>query len=85
MQSLTETEILNLSNEIPKLLGKQIIAFRKLKKLSQTQLANLVGKDRQYIYKIEKGIVTPNIVTISIIASALNISLSELFNEIQLK
>lgn len=85
MQTITETEILYLSNEIPKLLGQQIITYRKLKKLSQTQLANLVGKDRQYIYKIEKGIVTPNIVTISIIASALNISLSELFIEIKLK
>ena len=79
MQSLTETEILKLSNDVPKIVGEQIVIFRKLKGLTQTELAEMVGKDRQYLYKIEKGKVTPNIVTLSIIASALKISLSELF------
>lgn len=83
MQSISETEILRLSNEIPKLVGEQIILFRKLRKLSQTELAEMVGKDRQYLYKIEKGKVTPNIVTLSVIASALKISLSQLFENIQ--
>lgn len=83
MQSLPETEILKLSNEIPKLVGEQIVIFRKLRKLSQTELAEMVGKDRQYLYKIEKGRVTPNIVTLSIIASALKITLSELFANIK--
>ena len=44
----------------------------------------MVGKDRQYLYKIEKGKVTPNIVTLSIIASALKITLSELFEKVEL-
>lgn len=82
MQSLNETEILRLSNEVPKLVGMQIIAFRKLKKLSQSELAEMIGKDRQYLYKIEKGKVSPSIVTLSIIASALNITLAELFKDV---
>lgn len=84
MQSLTETEILKLSNEVPKIVGEQIVVFRKLKGLTQTELAEMVGKDRQYLYKIEKGKVTPNIVTLSIIASALKITLSELFEKVEL-
>ena len=83
MQSLTETEILKLSNDVPKIVGEQIVIFRKLRGLTQTELAEMVGKDRQYLYKIEKGKVTPNIVTLSIIASALKISLSELFEKVQ--
>ena len=84
MQSLTEIEIQKLSNEVPKIIGEQIVVFRKLRGLTQTELAEMVGKDRQYLYKIEKGRVTPNIVTLSIIASALKISLSELFEKVEL-
>ena len=83
MQSLKETDISKLSNEIPKLVGEQIVIFRKMKNLTQTELAEMVGKDRQYLYKIEKGRVTPNIVTLSIIAAALKITLSELFGNIK--
>lgn len=83
MQSLTENDIARLTKEIPKHVGEQIVIYRKLRKLSQTDLAEMVGKDRQYLYKIEKGKVTPNIVTLSIIALALNITLSELFENIK--
>lgn len=83
MQNLSEIEILKLSNEIPKQVGEQIVIFRKLRNLSQTELAQMVGKDRQYLYKIEKGKVTSNIVTLSIIATALKVTLSELFENIK--
>ena len=83
MQSLTEKEIIKLSSEIPILVGEQIVIFRKLKNLTQTELAEMVGKDRQYLYKIEKGKVTPNITTLAIIASALEISLSELLSNLR--
>lgn len=78
-----ESEIEKLNNAIPKLVGGEIKKFRKLKKLTQTELALMVGKDRQYLYKIENGIVKPNIVTISVIAFALDIELSELFENIK--
>ncbi|REG99145.1 DNA-binding XRE family transcriptional regulator [Flavobacterium aquicola] len=84
MRSLSEIEISRLSNEIPKLVGEQIVIFRKLKNLTQTELAEMVGKDRQYLYKIEKGRVTPNVTTLTILAKALNISLSELFGNIKI-
>ncbi|MFK8058457.1 MAG: helix-turn-helix domain-containing protein [Polaribacter sp.] len=45
--------------------------------LTQIELAELVLKDRQYLYKIEKGLVTPNISTITILAKAMEISLKD--------
>jgi DNA-binding XRE family transcriptional regulator len=41
--------------------------FREKKKLSQTELAVMIGKDRQYLYKIEKGKGKSNIFTIALI------------------
>ena len=61
MSNLTEKDIQLLSKEIPKKVGEQIVILRNQKKLTQTELAEMVGKDRQYLYKIEKGKVTPNI------------------------
>ncbi|WP_394361325.1 helix-turn-helix domain-containing protein [Chryseobacterium cucumeris] len=34
-------------------------AFCEKKKLSQTDLAMIIGRNRQYLYKIEKGKVLP--------------------------
>lgn len=56
-----------------------------MRKLTQTELAHRVWKDRQYLYKIEKGKVTPNIFTIAMIALALEVSLSELLKDIVLE
>jgi len=83
MLNLSDTQIQKISIETPKRVGEQIVAFRKQKGLSQTELAERVGKDRQYIYKIEKAKVTPNITTIAIIATALEISLAQLFEKIK--
>ncbi len=83
MQSLSESERKKISIEIPNLVGEQIVMFRKLRNLTQTELASMVGKDRQYLYKIEKGRVTPNIATLAIISTALDISLSQLFEKIK--
>jgi len=81
---LSEHTLKKLNESVPKLVGEQIRKFRKSKKLSQTELAVLVGKDRQYLYKIEKGIVKPNIVTVSVLALALEIELSELLKDVKL-
>ena len=81
---LPEHKLKLLNKTVPQLVGEQIKKFRKAKNLTQTELALLVGKDRQYLYKIEKGIVKPNIVTISILALALEVNLSELFADIKL-
>jgi len=81
---IDENKITELKARIPVDVGNQIRKFREKKKLSQTELAELIGKDRQYLYKIEKGKVTSNVFTIALIAFALDISLADLFEEIKL-
>lgn len=78
MPLVTEEEVLDLKISLPKQLGEAIQLARKNCKMTQIKLAELTQKDRQYIYKIEKGVVSPNIGTIGIIAKALGISISEL-------
>ena len=80
MIELSEKQINDLKKNIPIKIGERVRYLRKSKGLTQTQLAELVGKDRQYLYKIEKAVVTPNIVTISEIAMALEIPLKDIFD-----
>ncbi|MCG7501144.1 helix-turn-helix domain-containing protein [Tenacibaculum sp. Mcav3-52] len=79
MIELSEKRLEVLKSEIPIKIGNRVKEIRKQKGLTQTQLAELVGKDRQYLYKIEKAIVTPNVVTISALAIAMEVELQEFF------
>ena len=80
MVELSDERLEELKTSIPIEIGNRVKFFRKEKGLTQTQLAQLVGKDRQYLYKIEKGRVIPNIVTISALAIALEIPLQVFFD-----
>lgn len=79
---LPEEKIQKYSTSIPVLVGQQIKKFRKMRKLTQTELAHRVWKDRQYLYKIESGRVTPSIFTIAMIALALEVTLSQLLEDV---
>ena len=78
MKNLSEKRINTIKENTPKQVGKCIREEREKQNLTQTELAESVGKDRQYLYKIESGKVTPNISTIAILAEALEIPMSEL-------
>jgi transcriptional regulator with XRE-family HTH domain len=79
MSELSDKRIDTFKTTIP--IGNRIKYFRLQKKLTQVELGNLTGKDRQYIYKIEKGIVTSSIVTVKLLTEAMEISLNEFFSE----
>jgi transcriptional regulator with XRE-family HTH domain len=83
MKQLSDKRLAKLKETVPKIVGDRVRFLRRENGLTQTQLAELLGKDRQYLYKIEKGKVTPNIVTISAIANALEISLAEFFRTLE--
>ncbi|MDC8099422.1 helix-turn-helix domain-containing protein [Chryseobacterium rhizosphaerae] len=83
VREIDENTITQLKKMIPVEVGKQVRKFREKKKLSQTELAERIGKDRQYLYKIETGKVSSSIFTLAVIALALDISLSELMHEIK--
>ena len=82
MDAIDEKILQDLKKNVALELGQQLKKIRKRKRLSQSDLAFLVGMDRQYLYKIETAKVTPNIGTIAGLTFALNVSLSELFQDI---
>lgn len=82
MNAIEEEILLGLKKKIAFETGQRIKELRKEKKLSQTDLAMLVGMDRQYLYKIETAKVTPNIGTIASLSFAMGITLAEFFKDI---
>jgi len=55
VQFVPESKLKEIRDSIPSKVWEQVRIFRKQQNLSQTELADRVGMDRQYIYKIEKG------------------------------
>ena len=69
-------------SELTKVLGQRIRNYRTAKKLSQEKLAELAGCHHTYIGQIERGEKNATIESIEKIASALNVSLSRLFENL---
>lgn len=68
---------MTLEDEI-KLLGKKIAAARQKQNISQTELANRIGKDHPAINRVEKGRTNPTYKFLLNICSGLNLTLVEL-------
>ena len=64
-------------------LGKRIRELRKANKLSQQKLALMTGVERSYLAKLEAGKRNPSIDCIEKIAGGLDITLSQLFQEVE--
>ena len=60
-------------------LGQNILKYRKIRKITQEQLADLVGIDQKSISKIETGYNYPTAENITAIAKALNVDIYKLF------
>ena len=63
-------------------LGKKIKKLRKANKLSQKKFSLMVSIERGYLSKIEKGKRNATIDVIEKIAGGLDVSLSELFKDV---
>ena len=63
-----------------KLFGKRLKELRKLNKLTQEQLAELIGLDPKQICRIENGACFTTFETLQKIADTLNIEIFELFH-----
>ena len=63
-----------------KLIGKRIKSLRKMKNLSQEQLAEKSGLSLDYIGKIEVNINKPGIKALLKISNALDLHIKELFD-----
>ena len=69
----------NKHEKVLKKFGEQIRLLRTESGLSQEKLAELCGMDRTYISGIERGIRNVSLKNIYAIATALSVSLEELF------
>ena len=62
-------------------IGQRIKELRELSSMSQKDLSYAADLDRSYIASIENGQRNVSIVNIEKIASALNVTLKEFFND----
>lgn len=69
-------------SELSKLIGQRIRNYRTQQKLSQEKLAELSGCHPTYIGQVERGEKNATLESIEKITSALNISLSQLFEKL---
>jgi transcriptional regulator with XRE-family HTH domain len=66
--------------EFINVLGIHLRMLRKERNLTQTELANMIGKDRQSYQRVELGTTNPTIGYLLEIANGLNIPITDLFN-----
>ncbi|MEI2711669.1 MAG: helix-turn-helix transcriptional regulator [Chitinophagaceae bacterium] len=59
--------------------GNSLKSEREKRSISQSELARLCFKDRQYIHSLEKGDITPTLYTVYIICKELGVDVSALF------
>lgn len=69
-------------SDIAKIIGQRIRNYRAQKGLSQEKLAELAGCHPTYIGQLERGEKNATLESVEKIASAMDISLSELFDKL---
>lgn len=70
-------------SEISKIIGQRIRNYRTQQGLSQERLAEMAGCHPTYIGQLERGEKNATLESIEKIASALNISLAQLFEKLR--
>ena len=69
-------------SDVAKIIGQRIRNYRTQKGLSQEKLAELAGCHPSYIGQLERGEKNATLESVEKIASAMDISLSELFDKL---
>lgn len=69
-------------SDVAKIIGQRIRNYRTQKGLSQEKLAELAGCHPTYIGQLERGEKNATLESVEKIASAMDISLSELFDKL---
>lgn len=72
-----------MNEDILSKFGECLRNARIAKGLSQENLAAIVNLDRTYISLLERGKRNPSLICIASLCNALEVKLSELFNEIE--
>jgi len=67
-------------SDIKKQFGNNVKYYRKLRKITQFDFADMIGKSEETISNIERGIPSTGIELIGKIAKTLNVSIEQLFD-----
>ena len=65
-----------------KKLGLRIKELRKMKNITQEELAHAIDKDQQSIQRLETGNINPSFLYLQQIAKGLNVPLNEIFEKL---
>lgn len=68
-----------MNNSIRKKLGEKIRQLRKLRGFTQEQLGEKSGLSYKFIGEVERGTVNPSLDSLISIATALDVSINDLF------
>lgn len=71
---------MDLNKDIEKKFGAKLAYIRKSRRLSQMKLAEIVNMNFNYIGQIERGEANVTIKTMKLLANALEVELSVLFD-----
>ena len=66
-------------------IQKKLTEYRKKRGLTLRQMAEKVGCTHSYIFQVEKGLTVPSLSMVGKLASALNIRVLDLFNDLSNK
>lgn len=78
MVELSHEDVQRTGKDANMKVAQRIRELRQLKNLTQTELANRIHSDRQYLYKIETGKVGISVAKLAVIAKAIDVELKEL-------
>lgn len=68
--------------DVVQLLGENVRYYRKLKGMTQEQLAVAAGMERSYVSDLERGTRSPSVLALGRLAAALDLVPSKLLEDI---
>lgn len=80
-QKADKTELRKPSNRTTQILSNNIRIFRKVKGISQEELADMCNLHRTYIGSVERGERNVTLSTLEVIAGVLGVSVPKLLTE----
>ena len=66
------------NKEFLKALGLKIKVLRTLKDVSQDEISNVIGVDKSYLSKLERGLANPTILYLKSLANYFGIEIKDL-------
>jgi transcriptional regulator with XRE-family HTH domain len=80
-EKLPKSKLRKPSPRITQILADNIRDFRRTKKLSQEELADICNLHRTYVGSVERGERNVTLSTLEVIADALHVSIPQLLTE----